>query len=196
MPPQPKITKDNLLSSAASLIREQGSRALNARSLAKRTGCSTQPIFSKFDSMEDLILQVRELEFASFKDYFNKEMQSESNPLVGAGVGLMTYAEKNPGMFSFLFLEHTAEEETKELPAAYLKSALFSKEIVNWLKNDSGLDESYVKLVLGHFYPYLYGRAVTMVTLGEKNSEEKLRQEFKDFYKAYRKMYKKKDKEA
>lgn len=196
MPPQSRITKDNLLTSASDLIREQGTGALNARSLAKRAGCSTQPIFSKFESMEDLISQVRELEFSAFKESFQKAMELESNPLVGAGLGLVSYASENPGMFSFLFLEHSVLDGEDKIPAPFVKETLFSKDVIAYVRSDSGLDEAYAKSVLGNFYYYLCGRAVTVVTLGEKAQEEKLRQEFKEFYKAYRKMYKKKDKEA
>lgn len=196
MPPQSKISKDSLLQSASAIIREQGSNALNARSLAKKNGCSTQPIFSKFDSMEDVIGQVRELEFEGFKAHFSESMQGESNPLVGAGMAFMSYAVENPNMFSFLFLEKNSGEETGAPSVSFLKETLFSKDIITYVKNDSGLDEAYVKSVIGNFYYYLAGKAVTTVTLEENATEEELRQEFKDFYKAYRKMYKKKDKEA
>ena len=54
MPPKAKVTGESILQAAVALVREKGVEALNARSLAAAIGCSTQPIFSNYESMEDL----------------------------------------------------------------------------------------------------------------------------------------------
>ena len=54
MPPKVKVSKEQIVSAALDLIRHQGYDALNARSIAAALGCSTQPIFSNFTTMEEL----------------------------------------------------------------------------------------------------------------------------------------------
>ena len=54
MPPKVRITKEEIIGTCLALVRENGADALNARSIAAALGCSTQPIFSNFSSMEEL----------------------------------------------------------------------------------------------------------------------------------------------
>ena len=54
MPPKVKITKEDIIKTATQLVRESGEDAINARAIASALGCSTQPIFSNFATMEQL----------------------------------------------------------------------------------------------------------------------------------------------
>ena len=54
MPPKVKITKNDIVNTAVELVRKQGEQALNARTVASALGCSTQPVFSNFATMEEL----------------------------------------------------------------------------------------------------------------------------------------------
>ena len=60
MPPKVKITKEDIINAAVSLVRENGADALNARTVASLLGCSTQPVFSNFATMDELRLAVAE----------------------------------------------------------------------------------------------------------------------------------------
>ena len=54
MPPRPKVSIDDLLETAYQIAEENGIDAVNSRSIAKRVGCSIQPVFSHFPTMEIL----------------------------------------------------------------------------------------------------------------------------------------------
>lgn len=54
MPPKQKITKEILLEHAFAIAEEGGIQSVTSRSVAKRAGCSIQPVFSHFETMEDL----------------------------------------------------------------------------------------------------------------------------------------------
>ena len=54
MPPKVKVTKEEIINAALALVRENGTDAINARSIAASLACSTQPIFSNFATMEEL----------------------------------------------------------------------------------------------------------------------------------------------
>ncbi|MEI3065320.1 MAG: TetR family transcriptional regulator [Oscillospiraceae bacterium] len=42
------------MDAAVEVLREGGFSAVNARSVAKKLGCSTQPIYSSFQNMDEL----------------------------------------------------------------------------------------------------------------------------------------------
>ena len=54
MPPKPRITREEILVSAYELALRDGYSCLSSRNLAQAAGCSVQPIFSHFPTMESL----------------------------------------------------------------------------------------------------------------------------------------------
>lgn len=54
MAPKTKISDEMILEAAFRITRLYGFEHVNARSLAKELGCSTQPVFSRFATMEEL----------------------------------------------------------------------------------------------------------------------------------------------
>jgi AcrR family transcriptional regulator len=48
------ITKESLLDHAFKIAEEQGILAVTSRSVAQAAGCSIQPVFSHFPTMEEL----------------------------------------------------------------------------------------------------------------------------------------------
>ena len=54
MAPKQIITKEIILEAAFKITREMGFENVNARSLAKALGCSTQPIYSRYTNMDEL----------------------------------------------------------------------------------------------------------------------------------------------
>ena len=54
MPPKQRITREMILQSAFTMFVNEGMAVVNARSVAKALGCSTQPIFSYFTGMQEL----------------------------------------------------------------------------------------------------------------------------------------------
>ena len=54
MPPKAKITKDMILHTVLDITRETGFETVNARSIAGKLQCSTRPIFTCYENMEEL----------------------------------------------------------------------------------------------------------------------------------------------
>ena len=54
MPAVKKVTREKIVDAAVRVLQEDGYSAVNARSVAKKLGCSTQPIYSEFQNMEEL----------------------------------------------------------------------------------------------------------------------------------------------
>ena len=54
MPAVRKVSKEQIIDAAVEVLRDDGFSAINARSVAKELGCSTQPIYLSFQNMDDL----------------------------------------------------------------------------------------------------------------------------------------------
>ena len=54
MPAVKKISRDRILDAAVQVLRDGGFSAINARSVARKLGCSTQPIYLSFRNMDEL----------------------------------------------------------------------------------------------------------------------------------------------
>ena len=54
MPPAKKVDKDDIIKVAYKIADKEEFENINARRIAKELGCSVQPIFHNFTSMEEL----------------------------------------------------------------------------------------------------------------------------------------------
>jgi AcrR family transcriptional regulator len=105
MPPKVKTTKKDILAAALSLVREQGEAALGSRNLAAALGCSTQPIFSNFESMEDLQHAVMQEAYEHYLGFLKAEAESEKYPEYKAfGMAYIRFAKEEKELFKFLFM--------------------------------------------------------------------------------------------
>lgn len=103
MPPRQKITKDMLLEQAFKIAEEQGIMAVTSRSVAKALGCSIQPVFSQFPTMEEL----RQATFTYACDIFVKDILAlENRPDFFKQVTnwVIDLARNRPNLFRLLYL--------------------------------------------------------------------------------------------
>lgn len=105
MPPKVKITKKEIIEAAIDIIRRNGEGSLNARSIAASIGCSTQPIFSNFESMEDLQEHICATSYEIYLGFLEKEAKSDKYPRYKAfGMGYIRFAEEEKELFKLLFM--------------------------------------------------------------------------------------------
>ena len=112
MPPKVKITKESIVSTAVALVRESGAAALNARALAVALGCSTQPIFSNFSSMEELERETLAAAQGIYFDFIQKEIGSGKYPQYKAmGMAYIRFAKEEKELFKLLFMRDRTGED-------------------------------------------------------------------------------------
>jgi AcrR family transcriptional regulator len=54
MPPKPKFTKEQIVAAALDVIRDNSVEAITAQKMGKQLGTSTRPMFTYFDTVEEL----------------------------------------------------------------------------------------------------------------------------------------------
>lgn len=100
-----KISEEAILASALELVRARGMEALNARSLAAALGCSTQPIFRNYPSMEALRQAVLERAHALYRRSMERFAAELPGPLYKArGLAYIHFARTEPQLFRLLFM--------------------------------------------------------------------------------------------
>ena len=105
MPPKVKITKQEIVAATLSLLREQGEQAMNARTIAAAIGCSTQPIFSNFDSLDELQNAVFAAAYDHYHSFLMREMESGKYPPYKAfGMAYIRFAKEEKQLFRVLFM--------------------------------------------------------------------------------------------
>ena len=118
MPATIRITEAAIRRAALELVRTQGPQALNARALAAALGCSTQPIFKNFPSMEALKRAVVEEALAAYHRFVEAAVAASADPPYKArGMAYIGFARTEPTLFRLLFMRSRAgETESPEDP--------------------------------------------------------------------------------
>lgn len=108
--PRQRITKELILTKAFELAREQGYEAVNARSTAKRAGCSVQPIYSCYENMEDLMGEL----FSYTKQFLGRYIEEHAdkrNFFESIGLCHISFAKEEKYLFRLLFMSPYVEAE-------------------------------------------------------------------------------------
>ncbi|MBR3751394.1 MAG: TetR/AcrR family transcriptional regulator [Clostridia bacterium] len=112
MPPKIRVTKDDIVNAAVELVRQGGAEAINARAIAVRLGCSTQPVFSNFDTMDQLLEQVISASYDVYLDFLSNEAQSGIYPQYKAfGMAYIRFAKEEKELFKLLFMRDRGNME-------------------------------------------------------------------------------------
>lgn len=174
MPPKPKVTKEQIESAALELVRAGGEAALTAKALAARLGCSTQPVFWHFRTMEELRGAVFGRALAVFGGALRRAVPDVS-PYLAVGLNYIRFAAEEPALFRLLFMSDfgktdmvgakvemdyilsVIEESDRVTGAAaqalYREMWLFSHGIAAMIASGSAeFSEQELQTMLGHVY--------------------------------------------
>lgn len=109
MPAKRKIQKEDILQASISIISHEGLSALNARKIAKKLSCSTQPLFYIYENMDDLKKDV----IGEIVKIFDREvLKSETGQLEYKDIGInyIRFAKEEPELFKLMFNNDMNEE--------------------------------------------------------------------------------------
>jgi len=117
MPPKVKITKQEILKTALDLVRTNGADSINARAVANALNCSTQPIFSNFEDMDELKSAVIADAYDLYLAFINNEVSSGKYPEYKAfGMAYIRFAMEEKELFKLLFMRDRTGEDLSPSP--------------------------------------------------------------------------------
>ncbi len=165
MPQKAKFTKDEILNASLNIVRESGWNSLTARNIGKSLNSSTRPIFTIFDSMEELQREVKISARKLYDSYIEEALKENDNDKIYfkcVGEQYIKFSLDEPKLFQLLFMEEQ-EEKTK------FKSILPQIEnnyekIISSIKEQYKLNrENSIKLYY-HLWVYTHGIASLCAT--------------------------------
>ena len=151
MPAIKKISKEAIIDAAVDVLREGGASAINARNVAKKLGCSTQPIYLSFQNMDDLKAAVTQRAIALHTHHVREWLHildadgscySEHSHYSSYGIGFVKFAAQEKHLFRWLYLEgkqlgpYQDDVLLPEIIAAIVNEYGYTKELAEKLHKD------------------------------------------------------------
>ena len=157
MPPKVKVTKDDIVNVSLELVRKNGVDAINARAIASALNCSTQPLFSNFESMEELQATVGSAAYDLYLDFIRVEVESEKYPQYKAfGMAYIRFAREEKELFKFLFMRDRTGGEMAPSPDF--------EEAVQLIMQANGVTEETARLIQLEMWTCVHGIGTILAT--------------------------------
>lgn len=102
MAPKVKITRQMVADAAFGVIRAHGHEDLNARSIAERLGCSTQPVLYSFRTVDEIREAAYEIADAYHTEFIMPK-GTEEDPMLALGLNYVRFGQEEKNLFRFLF---------------------------------------------------------------------------------------------
>lgn len=161
MPPRAKYTSEEITQAGLSIVRENGIDALTARSLGERLGSSARPIFTVFQSMEEVQQSVVDAAKEVYKKYIEKGLASEL-AFKGVGTEYIMFAMQEPKLFQLLFMREKSNVYKLQNVLPVIDDNYAA--ILNSVQSAYGVDTQTAENLYQHLWIYTHGIATLCVT--------------------------------
>lgn len=171
MPPKAKFSKEEVISAALDLVKAEGLEKLTARSLAQKLGSSPRPIFTVFDSMDEVIEEVKSAARKLYESYEDEGMSGD-NVFKGSGLGYVKFAANEPKLFQMLFMTEQSSVPTLNNVLGQIDG--YSEKILQSVEQTYGFEREIAKEIYLHLWIYTHGIAVLLATNVCKFTEQEI----------------------
>lgn len=161
MPPKAKFTKEEIISAALDIAKNDGFEALTSRALGLKLKSSARPVFTVFSNMEEVQQSVIEAAKALYKQYVQKGLK-ETPAFKGAGTQYILFAVNEPKLFQLLFM--TEHKNIPELSAVLPLIDESYEQILDSVKNEYKINSNLAKKLYQHLWIYTHGIATLCAT--------------------------------
>ena len=104
MPRKATISKEMIKNAGVQMILE--GESLNVRAVANRLGCSIQPVFYNYATMDDLKADILTTVSQRYEEYMAENSKSDKYlPYMAIGMSYIGFARDYPQFFKMLFME-------------------------------------------------------------------------------------------
>ena len=154
MPPKAKFTKEQITKAALCVVSEKGAQALTAKELGAALGTSTTPIFTVFNSMQEVQDAVMLAAMERFEEYAHKA--AHLGPVFKqVGMQMILFAKEEPKLYQLIFMSSISEAQTFDDIYAHLGSV--ADECLDVLQKDYDLSKENAKTLFEHVWIHTFG---------------------------------------
>lgn len=168
MPPKIRFGREEVISAALELTRERGMEGVNARAVAARLGCSTQPLFREFESMEQLKDEVARRAMDIYASHIAEGAAREPISYKGTGLAYIDFARREPELFKLLFMHDRITHPVAEIEDSSLEL------VISALMERVKLSREQAMEFHWHMWVFVHGLAVMAATKYFSFTDEEL----------------------
>ncbi len=178
MPPKAKVTRDMVVAAAFEIARKTGVDNINARTVAQKLNCSTQPVMYHFATIEELKRAVYEKTNEYHTEYLMNISEAREDVMLGIGLNYIRFAVEEPNLFRFLFQSGFAvESNLLEMINSEELTPVLSVMQEEMNKNTEQTKEVFVTLAL-----FVHGYASIIANNSLEYDEELIAKHLKRVY--------------
>lgn len=153
-----KIQKEDIINAALDLLNENNIDSIQARTLAKKLRCSTQPIFYQFNNMEEIKEEVRKKAMEIYSQYM-LDIKDKEKPYKNMGTNYLKFAKEKPQLFKLIFMS-----ETKLTLENFMTYDENYKQISEIVEKQTGLKPEFIKEFHLRMWIFTHGIACLIST--------------------------------
>lgn len=161
MPPKPKYTREEITAAALEVVSQKGIAALTAKELGHALNTSTTPIFTVFDSMQDVQNEVKAAAMARFEAYAHKT-GADMPIFKQIGMKMILFAKEEPWLYQLVFM--SANSDVRSFDDIYARLGTVADECLDTIRRDYGLSDTDARTLFEHTWIHTFGIGVLCAT--------------------------------
>ncbi len=187
MPPKAKFTRDEIIEKALDIVHTEGIDRLTSRELGAQLGSSARPIFTVFESMDEVKLEVIRHARELYRQYVNRGLKARL-AFQGVGVAYITFALEEPKLFQLLFMNaQTTKDDAGEAVSVNVSQILpliddSYEKILRSVQEPYGLDRQTADRLYQHLWIYTHGIAAMCATRLCNYTMEQMKEMMKEVF--------------
>lgn len=154
MPPKPKYTKEQIVDTALGVVAKNGVASLTAKELAVALNTSTSPIFTVFNTMAEVLDEVKKAAMNLFESYAHKT-DSDMPVFKQIGMQMILFAKEEPNLYRLIFMSQNDNVHSFEDIYSHLGSV--ADECLLTIRNDYGLTDENARMLFEHSWIHTFG---------------------------------------
>ena len=153
-----RISKEDIVNAALALVRRRGASALCARELAAELGCSTQPIFSSFASMEEVRAATLAAGYVFYGSFLADAIaRKQYPPYKASGLAYIQFATEEKELFRWLYMRDSSSEPSTDADS-------FFTESIERIAQATGFDTEIAARLHVEMWAFVHGFATMHAT--------------------------------
>lgn len=161
MPPKAKFTREEIIEAALKIARTQGIEAVTARELGKSLGSSARPIFTVFQSMDEVLEEVQKGAREIYRQYVEQGL-SQTPAFRGVGLSYIRFAIEEEKLFRLLFMSEQKPVDSIEQVLMLIDESYDA--ILRSVEEPYHLKREDAKRIYQHLWIYSHGIATLCAT--------------------------------
>lgn len=154
MPPKAKYTREQMIAAALEIAAQQGMEALTAKELARALNTSTSPIFTLFNSMQEVQDGVKAAAMERFESYARR-LEGDMPVFKQVGMQMILFAKEEPKLFQLIFMTSRGGVTPFDDHYAYLGDV--AEECLRTIQATYGLSLEDAQTLFEHVWIHTYG---------------------------------------